>query len=120
MSREFDARLQTMFADANMELDGANFVGRVMTNTLAWRNRLVAALAGLSLVVAICVLVFNIPLLQITQQVSLIFTTALIDVGEGWTALLLAPVNNIGSLLILTAKALRIIQKKMAGASYVN
>jgi hypothetical protein len=39
----------------------------------------------------------------------------LINLGDGWLASILSPVNTIGSLVIITAKAVRMGQKKIMG-----
>lgn len=111
-----DAVLQTFFADANKELGGEDFTPRVLAKTYSLRNRLLAASAGLVLVLATIVWIFNLPLFAVTQQVSQVFTIALFDLGEGWLAWVLAPVNNIAGLLILCVKAVRVIRKKLVGA----
>ena len=117
MNNDRDALLQTLFAEANKELDGENFTGRVMAQTRSWRNRLIAGSASLLLLLLITTWVLNIPLFGFAQQVSLVFTISLFDLGEGWMAWAFAPVNNIWSLLIVGVKAMRVIRKKAIGAS---
>ena len=120
MNNDRDVLLQTLFAEANKELEGENFTGRVMAQTRSWRKRLIAGSAGLLSLLLIATWVLNIPLFEFAQQVSLVFTISLFDLGEGWTAWAFAPVNNIWSLLILGVKALHLIRKKAIGASYVS
>ena len=96
MKDDRDAVLQTLFADANKELAGEEFTPGVIAKTYSPRNRLLAASAGLVLIMAMCVWVFDLPLFVFSQRVSQVFTIALFDLGEGWLAWVLAPVNNIG------------------------
>jgi hypothetical protein len=46
------------------------------------------------------------------QQVSLVFTISLFDLGDGWVAWALSPVNNIAGVLLLSVKAIRILRKR--------
>jgi hypothetical protein len=115
MKDDRDMVLQGLFADANQELTDEDFTPRVMAKTHSLRNRLLAAGAGLMLTLAIMTWVFNLPLFDLTQQVSQVFTFALFDLGEGWLAWVLAPLNNIAGLLLLCVKAVRVIRKKLIG-----
>jgi len=44
----------------------------------------------------------------------------LVDLGEGWLALVFMPVNNIASLFIVSAKAIHLGWKKIIGASFTG
>ena len=112
MTNEWDAQLQTLFADSKNELDGEGFTDRVVAGTFSRRNRLIAGIAGMALVLAICIWVFNVPVWELVQQVSLVFTINLFDLGEGWVAWALSPVNNIAGVLLLSVKAIRILRKR--------
>lgn len=111
-----DAVLQGLFEEANMELSGDTFTPRVMAKTYSLRNRLLAVSAALVLILAIFTWLFELPLFGLVRQASQVFTFALFDLGEGWLAWILAPLNSIGGLLLLSAKAARVIHKKMIGA----
>jgi hypothetical protein len=43
--------------------------------------------------------------------------TPLVDLGEGWLAFFLLPVNTVGSLLVLVLKLLRMGWKRATGAA---
>ena len=43
--------------------------------------------------------------------------TPLVDLGEGWLAFFLLPVNTVGSLLVLVLKLLRMAWKRATGAA---
>ena len=65
-------------------------------------------------------LTIGIPLLEFAVLISQVFTTALVDLGEGWLALVFMPVNNIASLFVLSGKAILMAWKKLISASFLN
>jgi hypothetical protein len=116
-----DQLLQTAFAEARQDLDGEAITARVIART---RNLLYVLVAGgisvaLALVAGVW-LVFGIPLLEFAVLTSQVLTTALLDLGEGWLALVFMPVNNIAGLLVLTARALHLGWKKLVTASFAS
>ena len=111
--------LQSVFAEARQDLDGAAITARVMAKT---RRLLYLVAAGvLSFAVVLLAgtwLIFGLPLLEFAVLISQFLTTALVDLGEGWLALVFMPINNIASLFIVTAKAIHLGWKKIIGASF--
>lgn len=113
--------LHSLFDQANRELEGETITAQVVAQT---RKR-VAARAGLVLVVAaLCLLVawqlLALPLLEFALLVSRALTNPLIDMGEGWLALVFLPVNNLASLLVLSTKGMLIGWKKLTGSSLIR
>ena len=88
-----------------------------MAQTRGVRIRIVAGFACVTLMFAACAWYFAIPQ-ELAQLVAQVLTRSLIDLGDRWLAWVLAPVNNIGSLLVISAKAVRVAWKKVRGASY--
>ena len=121
MDEERDPILQNLFAESQHDLDGAAFIASVMARSrflrirrfLPWIGGTLALLVGLLLLV---------PLQEFGVLIALyvtdVLTITLVDLGEGWLALVLSPVNNIASLIVLGVKALRMGRKKIVGASY--
>ena len=113
--------LQSVFAEARQDLDGAAITARVMAKT---RRQLYMIAAGvLSLAVALLAgtwLIFGLPLLEFAVLISQFLTMALVDLGEGWLALVFMPINNIASLFIVTAKAIHLGWKKLIGGSFTR
>ena len=118
MANDRDPQLQALFADATADLDGEAFISRVMAQTRSRRNRLVAGGLIAVLVMAAFAWLFTNPVLGFVQLITQILTTSLIDLGEGWLAWVLAPVNTIASLLVLSVKGLRVFRKKVIGTTY--
>jgi len=119
MTNNQDQLLQTVFAEARQDLDGTAFTARIMSRTR--RLLYILAIGGMAfagIVLAGAWLMFGMPLLEFAVMISNVLTTTLIDLGEGWMALVFMPVNNIASLIIITARAAHIGWKKMTGASF--
>lgn len=116
-----DQMLQSVFAEARQDLDGAAITARVMAKT---RRLLYLVAAGvLSFAVVLLAgtwLIFGLPLLEFAVLISQFLTTTLVDLGEGWLALVFMPVNNIASLCIVTARAIHLGWKKIIGASFTS
>ena len=116
-----DQLLQSVFAEARQELDDEAITNRIMART---RRVLYMLAAGvLSLAVALLAgvwLIFGIPLLEFAVLISQFLTMTLIDLGEGWLALVFMPVNNIASLLVIGAKAIHLGWKKVRSFSFSN
>jgi hypothetical protein len=114
-----DPLLQSLFAEAEQELDGGVLTAQVMARTRSFRLTLLAGSASaLLLLLAGVRLVFGVPLFDFAMLISEVFATPLVNLGDGWLGLLLLPVNTIASLLVILFKTLRVIQKKVAGASF--
>jgi hypothetical protein len=121
MAGDRDKLLQAAFAEARQNLDDEVFTARVMTRS---RN-LLYLLAGGAISLAFVILAgiwltIGIPLLEFAVLISQVFTTALVDLGEGWLALVFMPVNNIASLFVLSGKAILMAWKKLISASFSN
>ena len=121
MAGDRDKLLQAAFAEARQNLDDEVFTARVMTRS---RN-LLYLLAGGAISLAFVILAgiwltIGIPLLEFAVLISQVFTTALVDLPEGWLALVFMPVNNIASLFVLSGKAILMVWKKLISASFSN
>ena len=114
-----DQSLHAVFAGARQDLDGEALTARVMAKTR--RMFILLATGGFSLAALLLVatwLIFGLPLLEFAVLISGFLTMTLIDLGEGWLALVLMPVNTIASLFIVTAKAIHLGWKKILSASF--
>lgn len=121
MSEFRDPTLETLFSEANQELEGETITAQVMNRT---RNRLVTLAAGGALVTLVVVLlgwyVFAMPLLEFAVLISQFLTNPLINLGEGWVALVFLPINNLASLSVLLAKVSLTAWKRLTGASLLR
>ena len=118
MTENQDLLLQTLFAEAQQDLSAEAFTARVMTRTQILRYRVAVGLICVALALAICAWLLALPAQEIAQLIVQGLNTTLLDLGDGWPAWLLAPVNNIASLFVLSLKGILTIRKKTIGASY--
>ena len=119
MPDKHDQILQSAFAEARRDLDGAAFTNRVMSRTRSLLYQLAGGVIAVGLVLLTGAwLVFGIPLLEFAVLISNALTTPLIELGEGWLALVFMPVNNIASLIVITARAIHLGWKKLTAASF--
>ena len=114
-----DQMLQSVFAEARQDLDGEAITARVMAKTRRLLYLVVAGVLGFSvLLLAGTWLIFGLPLLEFAVLISQFLTTTLVDLGEGWLALVFMPINNLASLFIVTARAIHLGWKKIIGVSF--
>ena len=118
MTDHRDQLLQSVFAEARQELDGEALTAWVMAKTRNMSYMLMAGgIAAALVLLASAWLIFAIPLLEFAVLISQGLTMPLVDLGEGWLALVFLPVNNIASLLVITVKVVLMARKKIIGAS---
>ena len=120
MTDDRDPILQAMFAEADQTLDGEVFAAQVMAQSRRLWYRPLAGWVGIALLMLALVTVLSVPLLEFGQLLSQVLTRSLIDLGGSWVSWLLAPINNIASLLVITGKMMRVGWKKIRSASYVS
>jgi hypothetical protein len=114
MSNEHDPRLQALFAQAAESLDEEDIASHVVAaarrrRCLTW----VAGFAALLLALLATRLLLAIPLLEFAVLISTLLTTSLVDLGEGWLALALLPVNSFAGLFALLLRAALLIRRRM-------
>ncbi|MGB5293282.1 MAG: hypothetical protein WBN41_17695 [Lysobacterales bacterium] len=116
-----DQLLQSAFAEARQDLEDETLTKRIMAKTRRVLYMLAAGVLTIAVVLITTVwLVFGMPLLEFAVLISQFLTMTLIDLGEGWLALVLMPVNNIASVLVISAKAIHLGWKKILSASFSN
>ena len=116
-----DQLLQSAFAEARQDLEDETLTKRIMAKTRRVLYMLAAGVLTIAVVLITTVwLVFGMPLLEFAVLISQFLTMTLINLGEGWLALVLMPVNNIASVLVISAKAIHLGWKKILSASFSN
>jgi hypothetical protein len=117
MTDDRDPVLQALFAEAQQTLGDDAFTTGVMLQVKTRRQRFYYWSALILLTVAICWV-----LAPALQEFSLLtaqaLTSNLFDPGDGWLSFLVAPVNNVASLLIVAIKIVRSGRKRLLGASF--
>lgn len=121
MTETRDPLLLSVFEKSRQDLDGAELTANVMSRT---RRRLMtmaaAALAGALVVALAAWTLIGTSLLEFAVLISQFLTNPLIELGEGWLALVFLPVNNLASILVLSGKLALMGWKRLTGASLVR
>jgi len=121
MTEARDPLLQSLFERARQDLDGADLTARVMSRTRKRLLLLAGAAGATALAVALAAWsLLAMPLLEFAVLTSQFLTDPLLDLGQGWLALVFLPVNNIASLAVLAGKLALVGWKKLTGASLVR
>lgn len=115
MTNDRDPILQELFASPVQELAGDRFVDEVMTRTRRRTYALFGTLATLMLALVVSVLLAPGPALSWAKMLTGVLTTPLFDLGEGWLAWFLLPVNSFAGLLVISGKIARMAWKKTFG-----
>ena len=116
-----DPVLLELFDNARQEFEGQDMTAKVMVKT---RKRL-ATMAAVAATVSLIVLLiswylFSMPLLEFAVLISQFLTNPLLDLGEGWIALAVLPINNFASIAVLLTKVLLMSWKKLTGTTLVR
>jgi len=114
-----DPLLQSLFADAEETLDGGQFNAAVAVKTRYSKYRMLGVAGLLALLVLTVAWLAGVPL-EFAQLIASVMTQSLFDLGDSWLGWAFSPVNTVGSVLVLAAKALWMLRKKIVGASYTN
>ena len=121
MTNNQDQMLQSVFADARQDLDDKALTASIIAKTRKLYYLLAAGgIAVTVLLLAGTWLIFGMPLLEFAILISQFMTMALFDLGEGWLALALMPVNNIASLVLVSVKAIHLGWKKLISTSFAH
>ena len=113
MTNDRDAVLLELFTEADTALEGGAFTESVLKRTYGLVIRLGLVAAAVVTVVLASALVMGLSPWLVAQQLSNVLTTSLIEMGEGWMAWVLAPINSIGGALIIAAKGARMLYKRV-------
>ena len=119
MKQDLDQNLQSLFKDANRELDGEQFTREVLVGTRRFRNRLLLAGGGVLLAMFAAVWLFSEPVQAFSLLVTRVLAVELVALGDGWLGWVLSPVNNVAGLVVLSVKLLRVAWKRIIRASFV-
>lgn len=117
MTDDRDPFLESLFAEAESELDGRQFTAQAIAQPQKLKQRLLAAGAGIALLIALCAWILAIPVQEFSLLLTQVLSTPLFDPGETSVSWILVPVNNLASGLLLVAKLLRMGWKKITGAT---
>ena len=120
MTEVRDPILQSLFADTQENLDGEAFTNDVMVRTQQLRYLVMTKWVGLILLLILATTLLPFPMIDFALFVTQGLSTELINFGDTIATWLLAPINNVASVLILCLKGIRMAWRKVRYASYAN
>lgn len=118
MTDDLDPILHDLFDEAGQELDGEAFTARVMARSRFARGRVVAGWLGAAAILLVCAVLLVPPLQDLAGFFARGLTTALIDLGDGWWALVFSPINSVAGVLVISFKLARMGITRIRSASY--
>jgi len=120
MSNERDPRLQALFAEADEALDDSEFTRHIMDKMRRrkMQRRLSAVLAVLALLVVASQFLQS--LQPVAVVVTQVLTIELIDLGNSPAGWILAPINNLATVLIILGKGLEVSWGRVRQSTYTN
>ena len=129
MTETRDPLLLSVFEKSRQDLDGAeltaNVMGRKDYDSVLDKMRLgdgtllpIPITLGVTAPAAWTLI--GTSLLEFAVLISQFLTNPLIELGEGWLALVFLPVNNLASILVLSGKLALMGWKRLTGASLVR
>ena len=115
MSKDYDPRLQALFAEAGQAFDREAFTRRIMAQIDAGRRRTIAVWA-VGAALAVVVLVFlAAPLLTALQLMTDLLPVSVVEIENYWVKQLMAPVNSMAALVAVLALAVRKFYRRIFG-----
>ena len=120
MNEDRDPVLQALFVDAQQDLKSEEFVAGVMTRVQQLKQRVIAGATGATVLALVIALLLSVPVFDLAFVATDALAIEIISIGNSTAAWLLAPINNIATMIVVLFKGLRMGMKKARNASYVN
>lgn len=118
MTEERDPILQTLFAEVQHEFDDKEFTARVLTRTKSLKLKIIAGSIATLLLVAVGAWLFALPVQELTVLIAQGLSIELVTLSNSMLSWILAPINNIAGVTVLSLKAMRMFWTKFRSASY--
>lgn len=120
-SNGHDPALRQWFVEATQDLEGERITAQVMAKTQKVKFLVLAGVVLTGLIVLLLSwLAFAGPLLDFALLLSALLATPLIDLGEGWLALVFMPINTVASIAAAVGKVAWTMRKKLLNLSFSN
>lgn len=113
MNDERDPWLETLFVQAERNLEDDNYIEQVMVRVeKRRRNVLIGRLALVALLV-VFELLLSAPLANTVGVISQALSATLLELENEWAALVLAPLNSIAGLIGMLLLGMQFLYRKM-------
>lgn len=113
MNDDRDPTLLTLFADHEQNLTDSNFTDRVFAQIESQKRRAMIGWSIAGLVLLPCAWLLMSSMQGIVYLLAQGLTVTLIDLEQGWLALLLSPINSVAGLLAIGFKLFRMAYKRL-------
>lgn len=113
MSDERDPLLESLFAQASDELNDIDFVEKVMAQVAKRRRNVLLGRIGLVLLVVAFEFLLSAPLQNSVGLMAQALSTSLLDVGNEWLAVIVAPLNSVAGLIGMLLLGLHTIHRRI-------
>ena len=110
---EQDRFLEELFADQAVEVTANGFTEGVIAETSRIRQLRLFAVVAAGVFAFVLAMVFATPLMAMTLVLVNTLATPLILL-QGWLGFVLAPINNVGALLLVFARIMRMFWRYVA------
>ncbi|MGI9236087.1 MAG: hypothetical protein ACR2QZ_01735 [Woeseiaceae bacterium] len=113
MSNERDPVLESLFAQASVELHEIDFAGQVMASVEKRRRNVLIGRIGFLVLLVAFEFLLSAPLQNSIGAVTQAMGTSLLDISNEWLAVMVAPLNSIAGLLGMLLLGLHTIYRRM-------
>ena len=118
MTEDRDPILQALFMTESEDLPGDEFVAGVMRRTSRRKHYIYLAGLGGTIILVLLSWMFAWPLTDVAMAFSRMMGIEIIPLGNNLVNLLLLPVNNLATLLIVVWRVARLGWQRASLASY--
>lgn len=120
MSNERDPRLQALFVGADETLEDSEFTQQVIQRMHRHKVQWLFAIAVAAIALLAIATQFLLPLQSIVLVLTQALNIELIDLGNSPASWILAPINNLATLLIILGKGMKMSWEKIRQFSYTS
>lgn len=113
MSNERDPLLESLFAQTNVELNDDDFSEQVMTMVERRRRNVMIGRVGFLALLLAFEFLLSAPLQNSVGTVTQALSVSLLDVGNEWLAVIVAPLNSIAGLMGMLLLGLHTLYRRM-------
>lgn len=113
MSDERDPLLESLFTQVSDELDETDFGEKVMVKVDKRRRNVLIGRFGFVAVLVIFEFLLSAPLQNSVGMATQALSTSLLDIGNEWLAVIVAPLNSVAGLIGMLLLGLHTIYRRM-------
>jgi len=113
MTDDRDPLLESLFTQATIELSDNDFSERVMSMVEKRRRNVLFGRVGIVALLVLLELLLSAPLQNSVGAATEALSASLLDVGNEWLAVIVAPINSVAGLLGILLLGLHTIYRRI-------